>query len=297
MTRVTHATRYAFARAHHHRASLASSPVTPPPLACARVLRRRRSLGRSIACTRCGVGGRGGGRLHRAPRASRTLRASLVTRTHAYIITASCASSPFSVPPAHDRHARAAAAAALARSLDRAHTVWRWRWRWRWVARGRLHRASCASRVRACVINAHRARHHRPLSRCQPCARTAFPCCSLICCCVCRHAAHRTCARDLGPLVSATPPCMTPHILCNTHGTHATHNTTRRQQHGDHDDDPRACSGGGGGGGARSFARSLARSRARAHVRWRLRWRWRSRPITRVHLMTRVPCHTHTWGL
>ena len=49
--------------------------------------------------------------------------------------------------------------------------------------------------------------------------------------------------------------------LCNTHGTHATYNTTRRRQHDDDDDndDPRACSGGGGGG-----ARSLARSRARA---------------------------------
>ena len=57
---------------------------------------------------------------------------------------------------------------------------------------------------------------------------------------------------------------MTPHPLCNTHGTHATHNTTRRRQHDDDDDDPRACSGGGGGGGARSLARSLARARARA---------------------------------
>ena len=48
------------------------------------------------------------------------------------------------------------------------------------------------------------ARHHRvsrassePLPRCQPCARAAFAR-SLICCCVRRHAAHRTCARDLG---------------------------------------------------------------------------------------------------
>ena len=39
---------------------------------------------------------------------------------------ASRASSPFFVPPVHDRHARAAAAAALARSLDCARAVWRW---------------------------------------------------------------------------------------------------------------------------------------------------------------------------
>ena len=50
-----------------------------------------------------GVGG--GGRLHRASRVTNTSRASLVTRAHAHIITASRASSPFSVPPAHDRHA------------------------------------------------------------------------------------------------------------------------------------------------------------------------------------------------
>ena len=76
-----------------------------------------------------------------------------------------------------------------------------------------------------------------------------------------RTSPRRTCARDLGALVSATPPCMTPHPLCNTHGTHATHNTTRRRQHDDDDKDPRACSGGGGGG-----ARSLARSRAHARA-------------------------------
>ena len=86
--------------------------------------RRRRSLARSVARTWCGVGdgGGGGGRLHRTSRASRAPR---VTRAHAHIITASRASSPFTAPPAHDRHARAAAAAALARSLDRAHAVWR----------------------------------------------------------------------------------------------------------------------------------------------------------------------------
>ena len=54
---------------------------------------------------------------------------------------------------------------------------------------------------------------------------------------------------------------MTQNPLCNTHGIHATHNTTRRQHDDDDDDDdPRACSGGGGGGGARSLARARARA-------------------------------------
>ena len=128
-------------------------------------------------------------------------------------------------------------ARSIARSLDRAHAVWRWRW-WRWrsvtshathvthvtrvarhararahhhrfarvitvfrpprarprrsldrsIARSRahgvvgdgggvrLHRASRASHTRAHVITAHRARHHRPLPRCQQFARAA---CSL----------------------------------------------------------------------------------------------------------------------
>ena len=79
-----------------------------------------------------------------------------------------CTSSPriarivtVSVPPAHDRHARATAA--LARSIDRARCG---------VGDGgegggRLHRAPCASRktrvtrVHEHAINAHRARHHR----------------------------------------------------------------------------------------------------------------------------------------
>ena len=313
-------------RTRHHRASRASSPPPFPDVTHARARqRRRRFLVCSLARPRGGGGGGvgGGGRLHRAPRVSHTARASLVTRAHALIITASRASSPFSVPPAHDRHARAAAAAALARSLDRAHAVWRWRWRLRSVtsrvtrvthvtrvarhvrAREHHHRfarvitvfrrpRARSARARCCgggarsiarsldrahavwrwrwrwrsviplvtrvtrehVITAHCARHHCPLPRCQPCARAAFAR-SLICCCVRRHAAHRTCARDLGALVSATPPCMTPHPLCNTHGTYATHNTTRRRQHDD--DDPRA-GGGGGGGGARSLARSRART-------------------------------------
>ena len=63
---------------------------------------------------------------------------------------------------AHSR-ARTAAAAALARSLDRARSLWRWR---RWWPSGMplVTRLSCAARctrAHARVINAHRARHHR----------------------------------------------------------------------------------------------------------------------------------------
>ena len=65
--------------------------------------------------------------------------------------------SPFSIPPAHDWHARAAAAAALARSLDRAHGVLRWRWRWRSVTS----RVTRVTHARVYVIAAHRARHYR----------------------------------------------------------------------------------------------------------------------------------------
>ena len=189
--------------------------------------RRRRFLVCSLARARGGGGGGvgGGGRLNRASRVAHTPCVSLVMRAHAHIITASRASSQISVPPAHDRHARAAAAAALAQSPDHAHTVWRWQRRWRLVTLS----ATRVTRARTHVITAHRARHHRPFPRFHPCARAAFARSLIcICCCVCRHAAHRTCARDLGALVSATPPCMTPHPLCNTHGTHATHNTTRR---------------------------------------------------------------------
>ena len=140
------------------------------------------ALDRSIARARCGGGGGGGGRLHRAPRVSHTSRASLVTRAHAHIITraSSRASSLFSAPPAHNRHARAAAAAALARSLD--HSIARtrcgvgrrrWRWRWRSVtpritritrARVRHHGASRASSPPPSPMSTMRARGVRSLA-------------------------------------------------------------------------------------------------------------------------------------
>ena len=188
---------------------------------------------------------------HHARRSSRAR-----TRTSSPLRTRHYRFRPPRVRPARARCC-GGGARSIARSLDRAHTVWRWRWRWRSVtphatcvtrARTRHHRASRASSPPPSPMLTMRARGVR--SR------------SLICCCVRRHAAHRTCARDLGALVSATPLCMTPHPLCNTHGTHATHNMTRRRRRRQHDDDdPRACSGGGG---ARSLARSLARARARA---------------------------------
>ena len=117
VTRVTRARVHVIAahRARHHR------PPSPDVTHTRARQRRRRCLVCSLARARGGGGGGvgGGGRLHRASRVSNTSRAPLVTRAYAHIITASRASSPFSVPPAHDRHARAAAAAALARSLAR----------------------------------------------------------------------------------------------------------------------------------------------------------------------------------
>ena len=162
--------RHARARVRHHRASRASSPSPFPDVTHARARqRRRRCLVCSLARARGGGGGGvgGGGRLHRASRVSNTSRASLVTRAHAHIITASRASSPFSVPPAHDRHARAAVRRrrSLARSIARTRCG---------VGGGggvqlhRASRASRASRARVHVITAHRARHHRPPSPMSP---------------------------------------------------------------------------------------------------------------------------------
>ena len=165
VTRVTRARVHVIAahRARHHR------PPSPDVTHTRARQRRRRCLVCSLARARGGGGGGvgGGGRLLRASRVSNTSRAPLVTRAHAHIITASRASSPFSVPPAHDRHARAAAAAALARSLARVRCG---------VGGGggvQLHRASCArvthvTRARVYVIAAHRARHHRPPSPMSP---------------------------------------------------------------------------------------------------------------------------------
>ena len=63
---------------------------------------------------------------------------------------------------AHSR-ARITAAAALARSLDRARSLWRWR-RWWPSVTPLVTRLPCAARrarAHARVITAHRARHHR----------------------------------------------------------------------------------------------------------------------------------------
>ena len=61
------------------------------------------------------------------PPVTRVTRATRHAHTNVHHHRASRASSPFSVPPVHDRHARAAAAAALTtRALICAHAVWRW---------------------------------------------------------------------------------------------------------------------------------------------------------------------------
>ncbi len=117
--------------------------------------RRRRSLDRA----------RGVWRLRWRRRAvtspvTRVTRAARHARVRVRHHRASRASSPFSVPPAHDRHARAAAAAALARSLDRAHAVWRWRWRWRSVTPRATH-AARHTRARA----RHQSASHKERAR------------------------------------------------------------------------------------------------------------------------------------
>ena len=93
-------------RARHHR-----FPSPPRTTGTRALLRRRRSLARSIARTRCGVGGGGGVQLHRASRASRASRARACTSSPriARVITAP-------LPRCHPC-ARAAAAAALSRLL------------------------------------------------------------------------------------------------------------------------------------------------------------------------------------
>ena len=103
---------------------------------------------------------------------------------------ASRASSPFFVPPVHDRHARAAAAAALARSLDCARAVWRWRWWLRSVTphvtrvtRDARHAFACARHLRAprasspppSPMSTMRARGVRSLARSSASAYVATP--------------------------------------------------------------------------------------------------------------------------
>ena len=155
-------------RACHHRFPFPRTTGT-------HALRRRRfSLARSIARTRCGVGDGGGGcgRLHRASCASRT---SLVTLAHTHVITA--------FRPLHHRYSpppRTTGMRALLRQRrSLARSIARTRCGVGGGGGGRLHRmsrASCASlvtRANAHVNTAYRARHHRPLPRCHPCARAA----------------------------------------------------------------------------------------------------------------------------
>ena len=117
VTRVKHVTcvaRHARARAYHHRFARVITVFRPPR---ARPARARccgggaRSLARSLARVRCGVGGGGGVQLHRASRASRASRARACTSSPriARVITAP-------LPRCHPC-ARAAAVAALSRLL------------------------------------------------------------------------------------------------------------------------------------------------------------------------------------
>ena len=124
--------------------------------------RRRRSLARSIARAVCG--GSDGVRLHRP---SRALRAPRVTRAHAHVIAAHRARRHRFPFPLHARMRALRAATALARSLARS------------LARVRcgvgggggvqLHRASRASRTRACTSSPRIARViTAPLPRSSP---------------------------------------------------------------------------------------------------------------------------------
>ena len=161
---------------HRRRRAVAASPpwrrrravVAVPPSP-----RRRRNRRDAAAVARCGL---------KSPRDRRLVVAVAVgyaachsrhthftSCTRTCIINVRCArNGRFSSPPRSiDRHARVAAAAALARSLDRAHAVWRWRWRWRWrsvtprVHASRTLHGPCVTRARTCVIYVRRVCHHR----------------------------------------------------------------------------------------------------------------------------------------
>ena len=128
-------------RARHHR-----FPPPPRTTGTRALLRRRRSLDRSIARTGCGVGGGGGVQLHRASRASRA-RACTSSPRIARVITAP-------LPRCHPC-ARAAAAAALSRLLACSRARWRRRWGWgrRWRLRG-------MTRALTRALTNRRAPHH-----------------------------------------------------------------------------------------------------------------------------------------
>ena len=160
VTRVTLARVYVITahRARHHRSS---SPTRPHARAATAA-----ALARSIARAVCGGCGGGGGRWRwRAVTSpvTRVTRAARHARVRIRHHRASRTSSPFSVPPAHDRHAARAAAAAAALTRSRARRRRRWGWGWRSVTprvtRGT--RVTCVTRAREHVITAHRARHHR----------------------------------------------------------------------------------------------------------------------------------------
>ena len=99
-------------------------------------------------------------RVKHVTRVARHARARAYHHCFARVITV------FRPPRARPARARCCGGGArsLARSLDRAHAVWRWRWRWRSVTP----RVTLSTRVRVHVIAAHHARHHNPPSPMSP---------------------------------------------------------------------------------------------------------------------------------
>ena len=133
-------------RARHH-----CFPPPPRTTGTRTLLRRRRLLDRSIARTRCDVGGGGGGQLHRVSRASRS-RACTPSQRIARVITAP-------LPRCHPC-ARAAAAAKLFRLLACSRARRR-RW-WGWGRRSVTSRVTRVKHADRVARHARaRAYHHR----------------------------------------------------------------------------------------------------------------------------------------
>ena len=244
--------------------------------------RRRRSLARSTARAVCG--GSDGVRLHRP---SRALRAPRVTRAHAHVIAAHRARRHRFPFPLHARMRALRAATALARSLARS------------LARVRcgvgggggvqLHRASRASRARACTSSPRIARViTAPLPRRHPYARAAAAA-ALSRLLACSRARRRR-RWGWGRRSVTSRVTRVKHVTCVARHARARAYHHRFARVITVFRPPRArpararCCGGG--------ARSLARARAV----WRWRWRWRSVTprITRVTRVTRARVHVIT---
>ena len=157
---LTRAARHARVRVRHHRASRASSPfsVSPRTTGTRALLRRRRSLARSLA--RAEAEAVGWGWRSVTPRVTRDTRVTHVTRAREHVITAHHARHHRSSSPHAPTRARCDGSGA--RSLDSARGVWRLRWRrWRAVE----------------VAGGYIARHARYVRRAsRACTITSSPC-------------------------------------------------------------------------------------------------------------------------